>query len=92
MGNRRQPTPPDPRQTKPAPPPAPPAPRQIERRRVVRPVLRQTHTYAVLEISRAAYDEIHQKLDAAGYQHTFDGDVIDMHGIAVQAYAEGDKP
>lgn len=44
-----------------------------------------THTYAVLDVSRAAYDEIRRKLDAAGYQHAFDGDVIDMHGIALAA-------
>ncbi len=47
-----------------------------------------THTYAILEISRAAYEEIAAKLEAAGYQHAFhenDGEaVIDMHGIAVK--------
>jgi hypothetical protein len=52
-----------------------------------------THTYAVLEISRKAYDEIHAKLEDAGYQHAFihedEGrDVIDMHGIAVKAARE----
>lgn len=48
-----------------------------------------TYTYAILEISRAAYEEIRAKLEAAGYQHAFhkdDGEpVIDMHGIAVKA-------
>jgi hypothetical protein len=48
---------------------------------------RMTHTYAILEISRAAYDEIRAKLEAASYQHTFiqkqSREVIDMHGIAV---------
>lgn len=53
--------------------------------------LRQTHTYAELELSAAAYDEIAAKLMAAGYQHCFpvgyehnpgDG-AIDMHGLAV---------
>lgn len=44
------------------------------------------HTYAILEISQTAYDEIRSKLAAAGYEHAFhDGGVIDMHGIAVQA-------
>lgn len=44
-----------------------------------------THTYAVLDISRVAYDEIRRKLEVAGYQHAFDGDIIDMHGIALAA-------
>lgn len=46
--------------------------------------LRQTHTYALLEISEAAYEEIAGKLREAGYGHAFgeDGE-IDMHGIAV---------
>jgi hypothetical protein len=47
-----------------------------------------THTYAILEISKAAYDEIRAKLKAAGYGHVFDQDegkeVIDMHGIALK--------
>lgn len=50
--------------------------------------MRTTHTYAILEISQAAYEEIKAKLEAAGYQHAFhdnDGEiVIDMHGIAVK--------
>lgn len=49
--------------------------------------IRQTHTYVELEISEGAFEEIKQKLEAAGYQHTFmeDGAVIDMHGIAVKS-------
>jgi hypothetical protein len=47
------------------------------------------HTYAILEIGQAAYAEIRDKLEVAGYQHAFHKDgsieVIDMHGIAVQA-------
>jgi hypothetical protein len=43
-----------------------------------------THTYAVLELSKAAHEEIATKLRAAGYDHSFMEDgVIDMHGIAV---------
>lgn len=43
-----------------------------------------THTYAELEISRAAWDEIAQKLRAAGYDHAFvDENTIDMHGIGL---------
>jgi hypothetical protein len=45
-------------------------------------------TYAILEISAAAFDEIKSKLEAAGYQCQFHNNagvlVIDMHGIAVK--------
>lgn len=63
-----------------------------------------THTYAVLEVSHETWNEISQKLRAAGYDHSFhesrtDGLVIDMHGIALkssererhQLPKEGDK-
>jgi hypothetical protein len=45
-----------------------------------------THTYAILEISSAAFKEIKEKLEAAGYHHVFceDGTVMDMHGIALK--------
>lgn len=54
--------------------------------------MRVTHTYAVLKISSAAYKEIRDKLEAAGYAEQFhsrqvsgeDSEVIDMHGIALQ--------
>ena len=52
-----------------------------------------TYTYAILEVSRAAYDEIAAKLRAAEYYHVFHdhdvtvGVVIDMHGIALRAEA-----
>lgn len=49
-----------------------------------------THTYAKLALTEAAYDEIKQKLEKAGYADQFiynpDGPacpIIDMHGIAV---------
>lgn len=52
--------------------------------------IRQTHTYAELEVSAAAYDEIAAKLKAAGYDHAFmSGEdvnghaTIDMHGIGI---------
>jgi hypothetical protein len=55
--------------------------------------IRQTHTYAEFELSKAAYDEIATKLLAAGYGHAFeigamievgkDCGPIDMHGIGV---------
>lgn len=44
-----------------------------------------THTYATLEVSAAAYDEIAAKLKEAGYDDAFDDEekVIDMHGIGL---------
>lgn len=42
-----------------------------------------THTYATLEVSAEAYDEIKRKLEDAGYQHAFIDGAIDMHGIAL---------
>ena len=48
-----------------------------------------THSYVILELSQAAFDEISKKLRAAGYDQAFHTDqgrvVIDMHGIAVAA-------
>ena len=65
-------------------------------------VVRQTHTYATLEVSAAAYDEIADKLKHAGYAHAFMREVgarpeqpetIDMHGIGlVRAVAYGETP
>ena len=49
-----------------------------------------SRTYATLEVSAEAYDEIAGKLMAAGYGHAFiigepqnEHPVIDMHGIAL---------
>lgn len=43
-----------------------------------------THTYAKLPLSAEAYEEIKEKLIAAGYGHAFMRDgTIDMHGIGV---------
>lgn len=48
-----------------------------------------THTYAVLEVPRAVYAAVRALLERAEYQHAFDedkdGEVIDMHGIALQS-------
>jgi hypothetical protein len=55
-----------------------------------------THTYAILKVSKPAYDEIRRLLSEAGYEdqfhkgngpHDHEGEVIDMHGIAIQADA-----
>ena len=46
-----------------------------------------THTYVIMELTKASYEEIMSKMKDAGYDHVFnehDGrQVIDMHGIAV---------
>jgi hypothetical protein len=43
-----------------------------------------THTFALLELSPAAYDEICGKLRAACYDHAINVDgTIDMHGIGI---------
>lgn len=51
-----------------------------------------THTYAVLDVPRAVYAAVRALLDAANYAHAFhfhaeDGEVIDMHGIALRSKA-----
>lgn len=50
--------------------------------------LRQTRTYAVMEVSAPVYQEIAGKLREAEYSHAFIGDgetdQLDMHGIALQ--------
>ena len=47
-----------------------------------------THTYAILEVSSAAFHEIKEKLLAAGYEHAmqaYSGKIfIDMHGLALR--------
>lgn len=45
--------------------------------------LRTTHTFAELQVSAEAYDEIAALLRAAGYDHAFVDGVIDMHGIGL---------
>lgn len=52
-----------------------------------RPLIRSTHTYVKLPVSKAIYDEIRAKFVEAGYEHVFnkegDEEVIDMQGIAL---------
>ncbi len=53
-----------------------------------------TYTYAILRISRAAFDEVTAKLREAGSTHRFDQQlsggetVIDMHGLALAVKSE----
>lgn len=43
-----------------------------------------SYTFALLEVSQEAYDEIAKKLHDADYGHAFMEDgAIDMHGIAL---------
>ena len=51
---------------------------------------RTTHTYALLPISAAAYAEIREKLQQAGYDHQINHpgpgqayEALDMHGLAL---------
>lgn len=50
-------------------------------------MLKQTHTYVILELSPPAFTEINRKLSDAGYNRSFHNEdeklVIDMQGIAV---------
>ena len=43
-----------------------------------------SYTYAILDVSAPTFEEIAAKLKKAGYDHCFDGEVIDMHGIAIK--------
>jgi len=53
-------------------------------------------SYAVVEISPKAFEEIRSKLEEAGYEDQFETDargraiLIDMNGIALQAEGTGD--
>lgn len=47
--------------------------------------MRATHTFVTMDLSEAAFNEIRQKLQDAGYEHAFiEEGLIDMRGIAVQ--------
>ncbi len=58
-------------------------------------MIRQTRTFALLELSGPAFEEVKGKLTAAGYAQAFteiDGKpVIDMHGIAVVCETEATR-
>jgi hypothetical protein len=47
-----------------------------------------TRSYVILRVSRQPYDEVRAALESYGYQHAFknrfDGEIIDMHEIALQ--------
>jgi len=49
-----------------------------------------TYTYVLMDVSESTYQEIKQKLEAAGYDHALHASddsrevVLDMHGIALR--------
>ncbi len=51
-----------------------------------------TYTYTVLDVTPMAFVEIRRRLEAAGYEHAFHDDVIDMHGIALKSLAKASAP
>jgi hypothetical protein len=52
-----------------------------------------TYTVATLEVSERVYNEIAEKLRAAGYDHAFDADgMIDMTHIGLVREAKPDGP
>lgn len=50
--------------------------------------MRSTHTVATLQVSAAAFNEIADKLRAAGYDHAFVDGLIDMTGIGIEPAPE----
>lgn len=53
-----------------------------------------THTYAILYVSKATFEEIRKKLELAGYNEQFHigphgGIEIDMHGITLSRKEPG---
>lgn len=42
-----------------------------------------THTFAILKVSNAVYEEIKNKLVQAGYGHALIEEYLDMHGLAL---------
>lgn len=51
--------------------------------------MKTTHTYAILDVPRTVYAAVRTLLHRAQYEHAFharpDGEVIDMHGIALRS-------
>jgi hypothetical protein len=55
-------------------------------------MVKQTHSYAVLAVSAATYEEIARHLREAGYEHVFNANgEIDMNGVALVKAAGADK-
>ena len=48
-----------------------------------RPAVRQTRTYAELDVPPEFHAYVKQRLLEAGYGHAVTGDTIDMHGIVL---------
>lgn len=54
-----------------------------EQAEIIRTAIRASHTIATLEVSIGTYAEVKMLLKEAGYEHAFDGDMIDMSGIGL---------
>ena len=50
-----------------------------------------SHTYTLLTVSSAAYDEIRSRLLAAGSGEAIADGLIDMHGLAIAPEPEADE-
>ncbi len=48
-----------------------------------------SRTYALLDVPQEFFDFVKERMEEAGYEHAIDGDVIDMHGIALTPEVEG---
>jgi histidinol phosphatase-like PHP family hydrolase len=53
-----------------------------------------TRTYATMDVSKAVFDEVKQKLLDAGYDHAIlnNGKTLDMNGIALEVPTEPESP
>ena len=55
-----------------------------------------SYTYAIMEVSKAVYDEIRAKLVETDYEHAINdhdsGECLDMHGIALRVESEEQPP
>jgi hypothetical protein len=51
-----------------------------------------SYTTATLTVSREAWNELAEKLMAAGYAHAFSGCAIDLHGISLEPEGQNAAP
>jgi len=53
------------------------------------------YTYAILEVSERTYGEVRRLLEQAGHRQAIhqasDGEVLDMHGLALQSSVTGPR-
>lgn len=51
-----------------------------------------TYTYVLVPVSQLAFEEVRRKLEQAGYGHAIDGNIIDMHGLALELAQTAERP